>query len=72
MTTLGATPPQEVSDNYTIATTADHLYATDIPGDGDARQWLEPGDRDTKCGTLTMTSAGVRSVSGSGSVQDCW
>jgi type IV pilus assembly protein PilE len=72
MTTLGATPPQEVSENYTIATTANNgtpptfqVTATPISGSSQAQ-------RDTKCATLTLTSAGVKSVSGTGTVQDCW
>lgn len=28
--------------------------------------------RDTKCGTLTVNQAGTQSVSGSGSVRECW
>lgn len=29
-------------------------------------------DADTKCGAFTLTSLGVKSISGSSSVQDCW
>jgi len=73
MTTLGATPPTEVSNNYTIATSADNttapptfqVTATPISGSNQAT-------KDTKCATLTLTSAGSKSISGSGSVQDCW
>ena len=73
MTTLGATAPPEVSAHYTIATTANNgatpptfqVTATPISGSSQAT-------RDTKCATLTLTSAGVKSISGSGSVQDCW
>lgn len=28
--------------------------------------------RDTKCGTLTMNQAGIRSISGTTSVRECW
>jgi type IV pilus assembly protein PilE len=28
--------------------------------------------RDTKCGTLTLNQAGTRTVSGTGTVADCW
>jgi type IV pilus assembly protein PilE len=73
MTTLGATAPPEVSRNYTIATSADNtaapptftVTATPKSGTGQAA-------RDTKCATLTLTSAGTKAVSGSGSIQDCW
>ena len=73
MTALGATPPPEVSESYTIATTANNgatpptfqVTATPISGSNQAA-------RDTKCATLTLTSAGVKSISGTGSVRDCW
>lgn len=73
MTTLGATPPPEVAEHYTIATTATNnatppgfqVTATPISGSSQAT-------RDTKCATLTLTSAGAKSISGSGTVQDCW
>jgi type IV pilus assembly protein PilE len=73
MTELGATPPQEVSDYYTIATSANNnatpptfqVTATPVSGSSQAT-------RDTSCATLTLTSAGVKSVSGSGTVRDCW
>ncbi len=73
MTTLGAAPPPEVAEHYTIATTANNggtpptfqVTATPISGSSQAT-------RDTKCATLTLTSAGVKSISGSGTVQDCW
>ncbi len=73
MTALGATPPPEVSSNYTIATSADNsatpptfqVTATPISGSNQAA-------RDTKCATLTLSGAGAKSISGSGSIQDCW
>jgi type IV pilus assembly protein PilE len=73
MTTLGAAAPPEVSNNYTIATSADNsatpptfqVTATPISGSNQAV-------KDTKCATLTLSSAGAKTISGSGSVQDCW
>lgn len=73
MATLGVSPPPEVAEHYTIATTANNgatpptfqVTATPISGSSQAT-------RDTKCATLTLTSAGVKSISGTGSVQDCW
>lgn len=73
MATLGASAPPEVAEHYTIATTAANnatpptfqVTATPISGSSQAA-------RDTKCATLTLTSAGVKSKSGTGSVQDCW
>ena len=73
MAALGATAPPEVAENYTIATTADNgatpatfaVTATPISGSDQAL-------KDTKCAILTLTSAGVKSISGTGSVQDCW
>lgn len=73
MATLGVSPPPEVAEHYTIATTANNgatpptfqVTATPISGSSQAT-------RDTKCATLTLTSAGVKSISGTGSIQDCW
>jgi len=70
-TTLGVSIPPEVSPNYTIATTADNtttppsftVTATPI-----ATQLAN----DTNCGTLSLTSAGVKSASGAGGVSACW
>ena len=73
MTTLGATAPPEVSSNYTIATSADNSATPPtFSGDRDADQRLNQAAKDTKCATLTLSSAGAKSISGSGSVQDCW
>lgn len=73
MTELGATPPAEVSQHYTIATSADNddtppsfdVTATPISGSAQA-------ERDVKCGALTLTHSGTKSISGTGTVRDCW
>jgi type IV pilus assembly protein PilE len=65
--------PTEVSKNYTVTVAADNtatpptytVTATPISGSAQAT-------RDTKCATLTLTQAGIKGKSGTGSVSDCW
>jgi type IV pilus assembly protein PilE len=71
MTTLGAAAPPEVSSNYTIATSANN-GATPPTFQVTATPTGNQLAKDTKCATLTLSSAGTKSISGSGSVQDCW
>lgn len=63
------TPPSEVSKHYAIsldgAPTATAFTAQAVPTGSQLAQ-------DTKCGTLRINQAGTKSVSGSGSVADCW
>lgn len=73
LATLGATAPAEVAEHYTIATTANNgatpptFQITATPRSGSTQE-----SRDGKCGVLTLTSAGAKSISGTGSLQDCW
>jgi len=70
-TVLGVTTPSEVSSNYTIATTASNADTPPtftVTATPKANQLA----KDTRCGTLTLTSAGVKSVSGAGGVAACW
>jgi type IV pilus assembly protein PilE len=67
-----ATIPTEVSRNYTVTVTADDdsnplsflISAAPITGSSQAA--------DTKCGTVTWTSAQVKGKSGTGTVSECW
>jgi len=71
MTTLGVAVPPEVAGNYTIATTASN-NATPPTFQVTATPTGNQLAKDAKCATLTLSSAGAKSISGSGSVQDCW
>jgi len=71
MTALGAAAPAEVAENYTIATTANN-GATPPSFTVTATPTGTQSTRDAKCATLTLTSAGAKTISGSGTVQDCW
>ena len=61
--------PPEVSNNYTLTTTADNAatpptyYVEAAPTGGQATA-------DSRCGTLRLTNAGVKTASGGGT--DCW
>jgi type IV pilus assembly protein PilE len=61
-------PRSATTPNYTLSFTADPTATAytlqAVPRNGQVK--------DTGCGTLTITSAGVRSVSGSSSVNSCW
>ena len=70
-TVLGFAVPPEVSPNYTLATTVNNA-ATPPTFSVTATPKANQLAKDTKCGTLTLTSAGVKSVSGSGGVANCW
>ena len=68
--TLGVSIPDEASNNYTLATAnnAGPPPTFTVTATPKGNQLAT----DTKCGTLTLTSAGVKSVSGSGGVSNCW
>jgi type IV pilus assembly protein PilE len=63
-----ATSPYTLSIGYTVGgTTSPSLFivtATIVAGTNQAA--------DTKCGTLTLTNAGVKGISGTGTVSECW
>lgn len=68
---LNANAGTEVTDNYTISIAADNAAApptytiTAAPTGGQATN-------DTKCGSLTYTQAGVKGITGTGTVAECW
>lgn len=43
-----------------------------LPGDGGYTMTVAPLFNDTKCGNLTLNARGVRSITGTGAVGDCW
>jgi len=69
---LNLTPPTELSGKYVVTTTP---VNTDTPPTYTvtATPQGNQASKDTKCGTLTLSSAGVKSQSGTASaVSDCW
>lgn len=71
LTDLNMSPPRDVSKNYTIGVvgtpTATAFVVAATPNAGTIQ-----AARDAKCGTLRLDQSGTKSVSGSGSVADCW
>jgi type IV pilus assembly protein PilE len=65
------TPPSEVTRNYDITIQANNngtpptYTITATPKGGQA-------SRDTQCGNLSVNQTGVKGISGTGSVNDCW
>lgn len=63
--------PDDVSGHYTVAVTANNaatppsFVITATPAGTQA-------SNDTRCGTLSLNQAGVRTESGSATVADCW
>lgn len=60
--------PAEVSRNYTVAisnVTANTYTITATPTGNQL-------SKDTECGTLTLTQAGAKGISGTGTVSSCW
>lgn len=60
--------PAEVSRNYTVSisnVTANTYTITATPTGNQLA-------KDTKCGTLTLTQAGTKGISGNGTVSSCW
>ena len=68
---LNANAGTEVTDNYDVTVVADNAATpptytvTAAPKGGQATN-------DTKCGSLTYTSTGVKGITGSGTVAECW
>ncbi len=70
---LPVTVPTEVARNYTISATAVDTTSGPPTFSISAAPLSTGGNAtDTKCATLTYTSAQVKSQSGTGSVSDCW
>ena len=67
---LGVTVPEEVSLHYTITTSR---VVGPPPGfTVTAAPKATQLSRDGKCKTLTLSANGTKTVSGTGSVADCW
>lgn len=70
---VGLAVPKEVVSHYTVTAVANNagtpptytVTATPIAGGMQAT-------RDAKCGSLTLSQAGTKGISGSGSVGACW
>lgn len=66
-----AAVPVEVSKNYTVTISVDNLATpptytiTATPNSSQLK-------RDSQCGTVTLNRAGVKTVSGSDTVANCW
>ncbi len=67
------------SDGDEVGSTAsDRIYSISISDDASATAFTLAAApqlaqaKDTRCGTLQITSAGAKSESGTGSVSDCW
>ncbi|ANJ67599.1 pilus assembly protein PilE [Halothiobacillus diazotrophicus] len=67
---LGCDTDGGMADNYSFS------FVTNFPTQStyaiQAIPKLAQASRDKKCGTLTLNQAGTRTVSGSGTVADCW
>jgi len=77
--TLGFTNPYSIDvDGNAVATTAgDRIYTISLVSPTTTAYAVQAAPQlgqasDTLCGTLTLSSTGVKSESGSGSVDDCW
>lgn len=76
---LGFTNPYAINaDGDPVATTAaDRIYTIQLASATATGFTLQAAPqlqqtKDTRCGTLAITSTGVKSETGSGSVEDCW
>lgn len=63
--------PAEVSPNYTVTVAANNA-ATPPAYTVTAVPQSDQATKDVKCGTLTLTNTGVKGVSGTSSVPECW
>lgn len=69
---LNLTQPSELSGKYVVTTTPANA-ATPPTYTVTATPQGNQAGKDTKCGTLTLTSAGAKSQSGTATaVSDCW
>ena len=65
------TPPSEVAKNYTVSVGADNTL-TPPTYSVSATPIGAQLTGDTKCGTVSLDQTGVKGISGTGSVADCW
>ena len=68
----GMTVPESVARNYTLTTTSPRTGITTPSYEVKAVPIGRQLARDTKCATLTITEAGTRAVTGTGTVSSCW
>jgi type IV pilus assembly protein PilE len=60
--------PSEVSANYTLTVVSSASPSYTVTA---APQGVQ-ASKDAKCGTLTLTSTGVKGIGGTSTVADCW
>lgn len=65
---LGIDPPADVSDFYSVTVPVSTQTTFRLQATPTGIQLA----RDTKCGTLTLNQAGVKTESGTGTVETCW
>jgi type IV pilus assembly protein PilE len=70
-TAASMTVPTDVSANYTLTVTASNT-ATPPTYTVTAAPLPAQASKDGKCGTLTLTNTGVKGISGTSSVSECW
>ncbi|AMO24622.1 type IV pilin protein [Ramlibacter solisilvae] len=70
-TAVNMNVPTDVSANYTVTVAANNA-ATPPTYTVTATPTGTQASKDAKCGNLTYTQAGVKGISGSGTVADCW
>ena len=70
LTGLVPVTPSDVSDNYTITVTSSNAAGAPPTWSIAAAPKNAQATNDAKCGTLTLTSTGAKTVSGTAT--DCW
>lgn len=67
-TAVSMTVPAEVAGNYTltVASSASPSYTVTAAPQG------AQATKDAKCGTLKLTNTGVKSITGTSTVSECW
>lgn len=61
-----------LADHYTLAVTQDDAKPTEYSVAATPVASSQQGKKDKKCATLTVDQRGTKSISGTGSVADCW
>lgn len=67
-TAVSMTVPAEVAGNYTltVVSSASPSYTVTAAPQG------AQATKDAKCGTLKLTNTGVKSITGTSTVSECW
>lgn len=67
-TAVSMAVPTDVSGNYTLTVSSSGSPSYTVTAAPKPAQ----ASKDAKCGILTLTETGAKSISGSGTVSDCW